>query len=97
MSIYSCSDLISHPTPSTDPNEFLLFTQRHASVTSSDVRRTDVRLISLDAPPFFVDTLTSVTVPETSARFIAYDAVTLLVSIVCRWWVQQIQWCVLAV
>ncbi len=69
------------PPPPAVPTEFLLISQRHDSYDNSQVSHTDVRLISLDAPPFFVDTPTSVHISDAEVRFIAYDITRHQVSV----------------
>ena len=56
-----------------DPHQFLLFTQEHELPIEDAPTVTDVRIISLDTPSVFIDTLTPVTIPGSSAKFIAYD------------------------
>ena len=59
----------------TVPDNYLVFTQIHNSVTSFEVDRTDIRMMSLDIIDQYIDVLVPINLHGTETVFIAYDQV----------------------
>ena len=68
---------------STDPNDYLIFTQVHNDENSFEVNRTDIRMMSLDIVGQYIDVLVPIELPGIETVFIAYDVIFHRVHCVC--------------
>ena len=59
----------------TVPNNYLVFTQVHSGENNKEVKRTDIRMMSLDISGQYIDVLMPIELNRTESVFIAYDQV----------------------